>query len=318
MPEIGLTPQTLAKFENLGIPVACLHSKLTDLEKAEQWHDIANNDVKLILGTRSAIFTPIHNLGIIIIDEEHDASFKQQSQWRYHARDIAGFLAKSFDIPLVLGSATPSLETYHNTLINKFKPLFIKERHQNRPLPDIITVDCKKHPMNNGFSLQTLELMTCLKKNHQIMVYLNRRGYAPVSICHACGTPLQCQVCDKNLTFHKKSNTFQCHPCQIISHNPVCKKCQSNEWINVGQGTENIHEFLEQYFKSSVIRLDRDTTSNYDEFLELLNKAKNHEASIIVGTQMLSKGHNFPKLQLVVILNVDQYLLVKTSEPMKH
>jgi primosomal protein N' (replication factor Y) (superfamily II helicase) len=308
IPEIGLTPQTLQRFQGLNIPIACLHSRLSDQERADQWLDITNGDAKLILGTRSAIFAPTNNLGIIIIDEEHDTSFKQQTQWRYHARDIGAFLAKQLNIPLVLGSATPSLESLHNVSIKKYQLLQLTERYNSQTLPEILPIDCRKQPLNNGFALQTLNtIKNCLTKKHQVMVYLNRRGYSPVSLCHECGEPARCTSCDRLMTYHKLNKTLQCHHCNVHQVLSNCQHCPSTQWVHYGQGTENINEFLAEYFQCSVIRLDRDTTSTYEKFSTLLKQAQNHEAPIIVGTQMLSKGHNFPDLRLVVILNVDQY-----------
>ncbi len=309
IPEIGLTPQTLERFQNLNLPIACLHSRLSDQERADQWLDIVKGDTKLILGTRSAVFAPTDNLGLIIIDEEHDSSFKQQTQWRYHARDIAAFLAKKLNIPLILGSATPSLESLHNVANKKYRLLQLNQRYKNQSLPKIIPIDCRKQPLNNGFALHTLNtIRDYLNHKHQVMVYLNRRGYSPVSLCHECGEPARCSSCERLMTYHKKNQTLQCHHCNLHQTLSQCSHCPSTQWVHHGQGTENMDEFLSNYFQCNIIRLDRDTTSSYEKFSDLLKQAQDHESPIIVGTQMLSKGHNFPDLRLVVILNVDQYL----------
>lgn len=311
IPEIGLTPQTLARFEQrFPNQMGVLHSGLTDRQRLNTWLKARAGILRVIIGTRSAIFTPMPHLGLIIIDEEHDLSFKQQEGLRYSSRDLAILRAQMASIPIILGSATPSLESLNNALKGKYQHLTLSQRATGQQLPPIKLIDCKNQPMSDGFSAPLLSAIEQhLKQGNQVLVFINRRGFAPVLLCHKCGWIADCKRCDSYMTLHqgKVSQYLQCHHCgsyqQNIKH---CPKCQSEDLLAVGQGTERIEQFLAAKFPNYPIqRIDRDTTRRKDAMQSYINAAKSGETRLLVGTQMLAKGHHFPKVSLVAVLDID-------------
>jgi len=314
VPEIGLTPQMVARFEaQLQTRVASLHSGLNDSERHCAWHLIRTGQVKVLLGTRSAIFTPFQGLGICIIDEEHDLSYKQQEGFRYSARDLMIRRAFEEKIPVVLGSATPSFESLHNVNKGRYKHLQLKQRAGNAKLPSLKLLDIRGEKIQEGVSrpLQTA-MKSCLEQGEQVLLFLNRRGFAPVLMCHDCGWQASCPSCDANMTLHtgQPNDYLQCHHCGEQSAAPeVCPSCEGAEFIKVGQGTERLQEAIESWFPdNSVLRIDRDTTRLKGKMAELTGIAQRGEADILIGTQMLAKGHHFPNVTLVGILDIDQGL----------
>ena len=315
VPEIGLTPQMVARFEaQLQIQVACLHSGLNDSERHCAWHSIRTGQVKVLLGTRSAVFTPFQNLGLCIIDEEHDLSYKQQEGFRYSARDVLVQRAYQEGIPVVLGSATPSLESLYNVNEGRYHLLQLKQRAGNATLPSIKLLDIRGEKIQEGVSRLLKKAMEAsLEQGGQILLFLNRRGFAPILMCHECGWQASCPSCDANMTLHSGKNYhyLQCHHCGEQQPEPkCCPSCGHQEaFINVGQGTERLHEAIQNWFPNhSVLRIDRDTTRLKGQMAELTSKAQRGEADILIGTQMLAKGHHFPNVTLVGILDIDQGL----------
>jgi len=311
IPEIALTPQLVERFEQrLQTKVCLLHSGLNDKQRALAWLSASIGEGSVILGTRSAIFTPAANLGLIIVDEEHDTSFKQESGFRYSARDLAVVRAKKQNAVVILGSATPSLESQQNCIVGEYKHLKLKHRPNQRTLPKVHLVDLKKEPVNEGLSYPLLNAMEhVLEKDEQVLVFLNRRGYAPVWLCTHCFWSAKCSRCDSNYTYHLKRQQLQCHHCAKVQAAPKqCPNC--NQSLKpVGEGTERIESFLQARFhKVPVLRIDRDTTRRTGEFIKTLNKIKSGGAQILVGTQLLTKGHDFPNVTLVGVLNADSGL----------
>lgn len=311
IPEIGLTPQTLERFEQR-FPgnVATIHSGMTDQQRLNNWLRARDGLCKVIIGTRSAIFTPFKHLGIIIVDEEHDLSFKQQEGLRYSSRDLAILRAQQASIPVVLGSATPSLESLLNAKSGKFQHLKLTQRATGSNLPSIQLVDCKNQPMREGFSAPLLKLINeHLSRDQQVLVFINRRGFAPVLLCHHCGWIADCRRCDAYLTLHQSTNReyLQCHHCGHYQNQPTqCPQCSATELLAIGQGTERIEQFLTEEFKGIPLqRIDRDTTRRKQAMSDYVKAAKSGETKLLIGTQMLAKGHHFPKVSLVVILDID-------------
>lgn len=309
VPEIGLTPQTLLRFsQRFSVPVIALHSNLSDKQRFKAWCAAAQIGPKIIVGTRSAIFAPIQELGIIVVDEEHDASFKQQNGFRYSARDLAVMRAQMENIPIILGSATPSLETLHNTQQGKYQLLKLTECINQRPLPKIKLIDLKNKKLKAGLSEELIIRMRHhLEQKHQVLVFLNRRGFAPTLMCHACSFILSCKRCDAHLTLHQKRRCLVCHHCGHEASPPrICPDCHQAELIPIGQGTERIESVLQEIFPEySLLRVDRDTTRKKDSLEEKLAQIENGEAQILIGTQMLAKGHHFANLTLAVLVDVD-------------
>lgn len=309
VPEIGLTPQTLKRFETrLNTDIVLLHSNMTDRERLDAWLLAANGHAKVIIGTRSAVFVPAPNLALIVIDEEHDASYKQQEGFRYHARDLSIKRAQHLNIPVLLASATPSFESLANAMQNKFHWIKLRQRAGNAHIPEMEKVDLRGQSLLHGFSEQTLAAMKlCLEKNEQVLVFLNRRGYAPTLMCHQCGWIASCDHCDVNLTVHKRANKLHCHHCdsqQALIH--TCPECQSTELFTVGEGTEQIETQLSAIFKDvPILRIDRDSTQRKSAMTQLTQKIHEHNQAILVGTQMLAKGHHFPNVTLVVVMDAD-------------
>ena len=312
VPEISLTPQTIARVaQRFSVPVVVMHSQLSEKQRAVMWLAAKTGVARIIIGTRSAIFTPLEDLGLIIVDEEHDASFKSQQSPGYSARDLAVFRAKQSGIPIVLGSATPSLETYFNAQQGRYRWLRLTQRAGDAVPPKIQWVDLRGQHLNVGLSVEVLEAMAqYLKQKRQILLFINRRGFAPVWMCHACGQCSECRRCDARLTLHQEPRRLQCHHCDYQQKPPtICPDCHQAEMFALGQGTEQIESRLADLFpEARILRVDRDTTRKKDALSEKLEEIHAGEADIIVGTQMLAKGHHFPNLGLCVILDVDQAL----------
>lgn len=309
IPEIGLTPQTLSRFRNrFAAPVVAIHSGLNDRERLSAWLMAKHGQAGIIVGTRSAIFTPLANPGIIIIDEEHDLSFKQQDGVRYSARDLANIRAKELNIPLILGTATPALETLNNAITGRYEHLRLTKRAGNAKPPTIFTQDIKKQALTDGLSQESVEAIShTISSGEQALVFLNRRGFAPALICHDCGWVAECGYCSSRMTLHRSPRHLRCHHCDRRQKQPQqCPKCFSQELIQQGYGTERTEESLRQYFPDTPIhRVDRDTTRRKQAMHELLEQVGQGDACILVGTQMLAKGHHFPNVTLVVIVDAD-------------
>ena len=314
VPEIGLTPQMVSRFEaQLQTRVATLHSGLNDAERHCAWHLVRTGQVSVLLGTRSALFTPFKALGICIIDEEHDLSYKQQEGFRYSARDLLVRRAFQEKVPVVMGSATPSLESLHNVKSGRYHHLKLKQRAGNAKLPSLKLLDIRGEKIQEGVSRKLQTAMTShLEKGGQVLLFLNRRGFAPVLMCHDCGWQASCPSCDANMTLHtgKINDYLQCHHCGEQEATPEsCPSCESEEFVKVGQGTERLEEAITDWFpENSILRIDRDTTRLKGKMAELTGIAQRGEADILIGTQMLAKGHHFPNVTLVGILDVDQGL----------
>jgi primosomal protein N' (replication factor Y) len=311
VPEIGLTPQTLSRFRTrFGIPVHALHSGLNDNERARVWAAAARGEAQIIVGTRSAVFTPLPNAGLIVVDEEHDGSYKQQDGIRYHARDFALVRAKALDVPVVLGSATPSLESLHNAQAGRYTHLRLKQRAGEARPPRVRVLDVRKRPLRDGLSPEVLEgIAQHVQAGHQVLVFKNRRGYAPVLLCHDCGWTAPCQRCDAPMTVHAGGRRLQCHHCGARQSAPLaCPDCGSLALQPQGIGTERLEEHLVEAFPDvPVIRIDRGTTGKRDA-LETQLATLGDQAGILVGTQILAKGHDLPKLTLVVVVGIDEGL----------
>ncbi|MEP0072626.1 MAG: primosomal protein N' [Marinomonas sp.] len=309
VPEIGLTPQTLKRFEvRFNTDIVLMHSNMSDRERLDAWLLAANGHAKIIIGTRSAAFIPAPNLGLIVIDEEHDSSYKQHEGFRYHARDLAIKRAQSLDIPVLLASATPSYESLTNALQRKFSWIKLRQRAGNAHIPEMERVDLRGKSLIYGFSEQALAGMKlCLERKEQVLIFLNRRGYAPTLMCHQCGWIAACDHCDVNLTVHKRANKLHCHHCdtqKALLH--TCPECQSEELFTVGEGTEQIETQLHTLFKDTpILRIDRDSTQRKSAMAKLTQKIHEHDQAILIGTQMLAKGHHFPNVTLVIIMDAD-------------
>ncbi len=309
VPEIGLTPQTLQRFESrFNTKVCLLHSNLTDKQRFAAWCNAKSSHAPIIIGTRSAVFAPFTNLGMIVVDEEHDSSFKQQTGFRYSARDLAVWRAQLHDIPIILGSATPSLESLHNALTEKYILLTLPAAVGQQAKSTLQLIDLKQKKLCAGLSETLLNsLQTHLSAGNQVLVFLNRRGFAPILLCHDCGFMLSCKRCDARLTFHHKINQLVCHHCDARQALPrICPECHQAELIAVGQGTERIEaELTTRFAHVNLLRLDRDTTRKKDSFENMLAQIQSGEAQLLIGTQMLAKGHHFPNLTCVAIVDVD-------------
>jgi len=309
VPEIGLTPQTLHRFQQrFNVPIVFLHSGLNDKERLEGWLKARSGLAAIIIGTRSAIFTPMLKPGIIIVDEEHDSSFKQQDTFRYHARDMAAVRARFEDIPLVLGSATPSLETLQNAKSGKYQLLNLTKRAANASEASHQLIDIKGVPLQSGMSAQLLELLRDhLNKGNQVMLFLNRRGYAPALLCHDCGWLGNCEHCDAHYTVHQRYQNIQCHHCG--SQHPIprkCPDCNGHQLVTAGVGTEQLELTLNELFPQfKTVRIDRDSTRRKGALNESIAGINNNDYQILIGTQMLAKGHHFPNVTLVALLDVD-------------
>ncbi len=312
VPEIGLTPQLVQRFgERFAMPVCALHSNLSESQRLQAWREAAAGQAQLILGTRSALFTPLKNPGLIIVDEEHDGSFKQQEGLRYSARDLAVWRARQLNIPVVLGSATPSLESLYNVQQQRYQHLSLPQRAGDAQAPEMRLVDLRGQPMQGLLSERLMHTMRRhLHDQGQVLLFLNRRGFAPVLLCHACGWVADCPRCDARMTVHQRRGQLRCHHCG--AQRPVerfCPGCGSSELLGIGEGTERIEEALgEAFAEYPVLRIDRDTTRRKGSLEEALASAQSGRAPILLGTQMLAKGHHFPQVTLVAVLDADQGL----------
>lgn len=309
VPEIGLTPQTIARFQQrFTVPVAVWHSNLNESERLQTWHLAKQGIAKIVIGTRSAVFMDCPDLGIIIIDEEHDLSFKQQDHFRYSARDLAVTRAKFENFPIVLGSATVSLESLYNTKTKKFNLLVLPERAGDAIHPHYHLVDIRNKPLEQGLSKVLLDRMRQhLEQDNQVLIFLNRRGYAPTLLCHYCGWMAKCPRCNINMTLHLTQARLHCHHCDAIQYVPkVCPQCQHEKLQHIGVGTERLEKTLiEQFPDVPVFRIDRDTTRRKYAMEKILAKVQEGRRQILVGTQMVAKGHHFPNVTLVGVVNAD-------------
>ena len=309
MPEIGLTPQTIKRFkQRFNAPIDILHSGLTDKQRFEVWLRSRSGENAIVVGTRSALFTPFKHLGMIIIDEEHDNSYKQQEGWRYHARDLAIIRAKIENIPIILGSATPSLETLNNAQNQKYQLLQLTQRAGDASLAQQSILDIRGLVLCAGLSQPLIDqIKKHLSNNNQVMLFLNRRGFSPSIICHDCGWIAECPRCDMPYTYHQKQNKLICHYCDTPRALPhQCPKCGSTHLIPIGFGTEQLEKQLEILFPNiKISRIDRDTVSKKGALDNYLKEIQQGGAHILVGTQILAKGHHFPDVTLVGIVDVD-------------
>ncbi len=309
VPEIGLTPQLFHEFaKRIHGRVAVFHSGLTAIARARAWEKAKLGEIDVIVATRSGIFTPFKNLAVIIVDEEHDLSFKQQDGFRYSARDLAVMRGKMENIPVILGSATPSLETFNNAKLGKYKWLRLRERTNKQALPSIQVLDVRAHKMQKGLSKVVLQQIDAeIQKGNQALVFLNRRGWSPKLTCNDCGWVADCDECDTWVSYRKQIYRLRCHHCERVYGIPeFCPECGSQKVETMGVGTEKIHVGIENSLKDTkVIRVDRDTVKTPNQWQRTVDEIKSGIPCVMVGTQMLSKGHDFPNLTLVVIVNVD-------------
>ncbi len=316
VPEIGLTPAVAADLHHVfGEEVAILHSALSDQERAEQWHRIKRGEARMVVGTRSAVFAPVSNLALMIVDEEQDSSYKQEETPRYHARDVAVMRAKMAGAVVVLGSATPSLESYFNAKKNKYALLELPDRVEQRPLPEVEIVDMRQEFQETGkeqvISQKLIEeIKQRLDRKEQVMVLLNRRGYSPVALCRSCGNRMECRNCAIAMTHHKRTNRMVCHYCGFVAPVPkVCGECGSEYVYFLGTGSEKLEELLHGLFPQARIgRLDRDTVRGNEDFERALNALNEGELDLLVGTQMIAKGHDIHGVTLVGVVGADMAL----------
>ncbi len=312
VPEINLTPQLENRFkERFSVALALSHSNLTDKQRHTAWFNMQKGTSAILLGTRSALFTPLKKPGLIILDEEHDASFKQQEGFRFSARDVAIMRGKLLNIPVLLGSATPSLESLHNANQQRYRHLILSKRAGTAVEPDLQLLDIRNKKMHHGLSEALIEeLRKVLANQEQILLFLNRRGFAPTLICHGCGWVARCQHCDANLVIHNRQKLLRCHHCGKEQRlQPNCPACKTGELMPLGLGTERIEDALRELFPdTTVVRLDRDTTQRKGSLEHYLAQINSGKANIILGTQMLAKGHHFPNVTLVAIVDVDSGL----------
>jgi len=309
VPEIGLTPQTLNRFEQrFNVPICLHHSGLNNNERLQTWLEAQRGSAAIVIGTRSAIFTPLHQLGMIIIDEEHDGSFKQQDSFRYHGRDMAILRARQLDIPIILGSATPSLESLQNALSGKYHYHQLLNRAGNSNTSKIHLINTAQHQMEHGLS-DTLksEIKKTVARGEQVLIFLNRRGYAPAINCQECHWIADCQRCNKPYTLHQSKQLLICHHCGHQRRVPSqCDNCGSVRIKPLGQGTEQLEQRVSELFpEASCVRVDRDSTRKKGELAKLLEEITQKKHQILLGTQMLAKGHHFPDVTLVAMLDID-------------
>ncbi|HEY4054458.1 MAG TPA: primosomal protein N' [Terriglobales bacterium] len=316
VPEIGLTPAVAADVHNVfGDEVAILHSGLSDKERAEHWHRIRRGQARAVVGTRSAVFAPVSNLALIIVDEEQDSSYKQEETPRYHARNVAVMRAKFSDATAVMGSATPSLESYYNAKKHRYALLEMPDRVEKRPLPEVELVDMRQEFQETGqeqvISRKLIEeIRLRLERKEQAMVLLNRRGYSPVVLCRTCGKKLECRNCAIALTHHKQSRRMECHYCGFLAPVPkACAECGSEYLYFLGTGSEKLEELLHGYFpQARIARLDRDTVRSHADFERALSALNAGELDLLVGTQMIAKGHDIHGVTLVGVVGADMAL----------
>jgi len=322
VPEIGLTPQTLARFRHrFRAPIVALHSGLTDHERLDAWEAAASGRASIVIGTRSAIFTPLARPGVIIVDEEHDGSFKQQEGLRYHARDLAVARAHRHAIPLLLGSATPSLESLHRARCGDYRHLRLTRRATRHAPARLELVDLRGRPRQGGLIPPTLAaIRETLAAGHQVLVFINRRGFAPTLACHACGWLAECDACDARLTLHRQPPLLACHHCDRRRPLPdACPACGSADLRPLGSGTGRTEETPAALFPEvPVHRIDRDSTRRRDALETMLAEVRRGEPCLLVGTQMLAKGHHLPHVTLVVVVNADAGLYASDFRALEH
>ena len=311
LPEINLTPQLLKRVENrfADVPTAVLHSQTAAGKRTQDYLRAMTGQAKLVIGTRLAVFTPMPDVGLIVVDEEHDGSFKQDNELRYHARDLAVWRAKQAGCPVVLGSATPSLESWHKAQGGAYRLLQLTERaHAAAQLPQVEILNVGRLKLDNGFSPQALQL---LKQNYEAggmsLVYLNRRGFSPALFCGDCGYTFGCPNCSAKMVLHQRARQLRCHHCDHREPVPFkCPDCGNQDLTAVGHGTQRVEETLRAFLpQAAVVRVDRDSTAHKNDWADLYRRIADNEIDILVGTQMLAKGHDFARLNLVVVLNAD-------------
>lgn len=311
LPEINLTPQLLKRVENrfADVPTAVLHSQMAAGRRTQDYLRAMLGQAKLVIGTRLAVFTPMDDVGLIVVDEEHDGSFKQDNELRYHARDLAVWRAKQSGCPVVLGSATPSLESWHKAQNGAYRLLQLTERaHTAAQLPQVDILNVGRLNLDNGFSPQALQL---LKQNFEAggmsLVYLNRRGFAPALFCGDCGHTFGCPNCSAKMVLHQRARQLRCHHCDHREPIPFkCPDCGNQDLTAVGHGTQRVEETLRAFLpKAAVVRVDRDSTAHKNDWADLYRRIADNEIDILVGTQMLAKGHDFARLNLIIVLNAD-------------
>ena len=312
VPEIGLTPQTVRRFQaRFNVEIDVLHSNLNDTQRLNVWERAKTGQSAIVIGTRSALFTQFSDLGLIILDEEHDGSFKQQDGWRYHARDLGIVLAQKLNIPILLGSATPSLESVNNVQNGKYHHLVLSKRAGNATALRQFVIDLKHQRIQNGLSEPLLQRMQeHLEKGNQVLLFLNRRGFAPVLLCHECGWIDECHHCEKPYTYHQHQRVLRCHHCGAQKTVPMqCGHCGSTHLVTTGLGTEQLEETLKARFPQyNIARIDRDSTARKGKLEGYLEDIQQGKSQILIGTQMLAKGHHFPNVTLVALVNVDNAL----------
>ncbi|MDD6205353.1 primosomal protein N' [Succinivibrio sp.] len=326
VPEISLTPQTFDRFyRRFNVPVSSVHSALSDRERLDSYIDMATGNSGILIGTRTAVFTPIKNLGLIVIDEEHDSSFKQNDTFRYHARTLAIMRAKINNCPVILGSATPSLETLFNCYKGLYSRIDLKYRAGGASYPDFELIDLTKEPVTEGLNKglsQTLEdrIGEETAKGDQVLLFLNRRGYAHHLVCHLCGHVFTCPNCDNILTVHKTNHRLQCHICDTIFTAPEkCPVCENTQLFEQGFGTEQVSDYLkDRYPDVGIERIDRDSVTTKNQLEIRLNRVRDGKSQIMLGTQMLAKGHDFPNVTMVAMLDIDSSLFCDDFRAMEN
>ena len=309
VPEINLTPQTVARFRrHFGNRILVWHSALNDSERLDAWLKLRQGDPIILIGTRSAVMLPFTRLGTIIVDEEHDSSYKQAEGFRYSGRDLAVYRGHLQQCPVILGSATPSLESLHNCQQGKYQLVRLEQRALGASPPSVRLLDIRSRPLEGGLSRPALSAIEqCLNRGEQALVFVNRRGFAPVMMCFDCGHIEECPRCDARLTYHRRDHALRCHHCEYQALLPPhCPSCKSENFKPVGQGTERTEDVLQQQFPNHpIIRVDRDTTRHKNSMDKLVTKVRAGDPCVLVGTQMLTKGHDFPAVTLVVAVNAD-------------
>lgn len=313
VPEISLTPQIVGKFiSRFGNIIAVLHSKLSDTERYDEYQKIKDNKVKIVIGTRSAVFAPLKDIGIIIIDEEHTSSYKQDNHPRYNAKDIAIWRSNYHKCPVVLGSATPTLESFAKAGNKVYKLLTLTSRAKNSTLPNVKIIDMKEEIKKGNYMLSSLlkeKITEKLERKEQIILLLNKRGYSKVISCKECGYVFKCPKCDITYTYHKTSNNLKCHYCGYTIVSPdQCPECNSKSLKDYGYGTEKLEEEIKKKFNAKVIRMDTDTTSKKNSHQKIIDEFLNHNYDILIGTQMIAKGLDFPLVTLVGVISADSTL----------
>ena len=318
VPEIALTSQLKDRFERaLGEPIALWHSALADGLRQTQWRKVKNGEIRIVVGARSAIFAPFRDLGLIVVDEEHDQTYKQEDRFRYQARDLALYRAKLLAIPVVLGSATPSLESLQRVSEGKISHLSLKNRYSTKPLPEIELISLVDEPLVIQSEIKTpiaektvREMQAAIDRGEQVMVFLNRRGFSQFILCRDCGWVKKCSQCSISMTHYQRKNELRCHVCGLKSQVPSeCEECRSYELIGMGSGTESLEDELRLLLNNAkILRLDRDQITSQKRLEETLDQFRNLEANVLLGTQMLVKGHDFPRVTCVVVMMADMLL----------